>query len=612
MTAFTNPLRVRSHADRAPTGPRRPATTTRSSTALLLVATVAVLNVVGVVMVLSASSVASLTDYGSPWYFFFRQIMWTVLGLGAFVFAIRFDYRRWRGLIRPLLIISAVLLVVVLVPGVGIYVSGSRRWLGAGMLRFQPSEIAKLALLLYAADLVSRRGGELHDWRRVVRPVMLVLALFTALVMKEPDLGSAMVLAIVVLAVLVAGGVKKRHLAVVFGLGISAVTFLALAEPYRRTRMLTFLDPFADSSNAGYQISQSLIALGSGGLTGVGLGASRAKWNFLPNAHTDFIFAIIGEELGLIGCFLVMGLFIAFAVLGARAALRAPDRFGALIAAGRDRVGGGPGGHQHRRRRGPPAGHRHPAPVRVVRRLGADHHHARHRHPRERRAAGPHAPRTAPHGPAAHRTPYRRASVTPKVVTGTDVLISGGGTGGHVFPALALAEELVARGYARDRIRFVGAARGLEATAVPAAGFAIDLLPGPRPGTQRVGRGDPAEPPHQLRHVGRVRPRRRRSSVGSGPASSWASVATRRCPRWWPRAPGASRPSSTRPMPTPASPTGSRCASAPGPPSPCPARPSRARSSPATRSGPPSPRSSGRRWRRPWSRWSAAASAPAR
>jgi cell division protein FtsW len=331
MTAFTSPLRARRHVDGATTKER---TTTRSSTAVLLVATVAVLNVVGVVMVLSASSVASLTNYGSPWYFFFRQIMWTLLGLGAFVFALRFDYRRWRALVRPLLIASVVLLVVVLVPGIGIYVSGSRRWLGAGMLRFQPSEIAKLALLLYAADLVSRRSGELNDWRRVVRPVVLVLGMFALLVMKEPDLGSAMVLAIVVLAVLVAGGVKKRHLAVVFGLGITAVTFLALAEPYRRTRMLTFLDPFADASNSGYQISQSLIALGSGGFTGVGLGAGRAKWNFLPNAHTDFIFAIIGEELGLIGCFLVMGLFIAFAVFGARAALRAPDRFGALVAAG--------------------------------------------------------------------------------------------------------------------------------------------------------------------------------------------------------------------------------------------------------------------------------------
>jgi cell division protein FtsW len=327
MTAITNPLRAHRHTT-------RPATTTRSSTALLLVATIAVLNVVGVVMVLSASSVASLTDYGSPWYFFFRQIMWTVFGLVAFVFAVRFDYRRWRTLVRPLLIVSVVLLLAVLVPGIGVYVSGSRRWLGAGMFRFQPSEIAKLALLLYSADLVSRRAREVHDWRRVVRPVMLVLALFAALVMKEPDLGSAMVLAIIVLAVLVAGGVRKRHLAFVFGLGITAVTLLALLEPYRRARMLTFLDPFKDSTNAGYQISQSLIALGSGGFTGVGLGASRAKWNFLPNAHTDFIFAIIGEELGLIGCFLVMGLFIAFAILGARAALRAPDRFGALVAAG--------------------------------------------------------------------------------------------------------------------------------------------------------------------------------------------------------------------------------------------------------------------------------------
>ena len=229
MTAFTNPLRARAppppaprdHAPRRRRGRRPPCCSC---------ATVAVLNVVGVVMVLSASSVASLTDYGSSWYFFLRQLMWTVLGLVAFVFAVRFDYRRWRGLVRPLLIVSVVLLVVVLVPGIGIYVSGSRRWLGAGMLRFQPSEIAKLALLLYAADLVSRRAGELHDWRRVrAAGGAGARAGSPLLVMKEPDLGSAMVLALVVLAVLVAGGVKKRHLAVVFGLGITAVTFLACA-----------------------------------------------------------------------------------------------------------------------------------------------------------------------------------------------------------------------------------------------------------------------------------------------------------------------------------------------------------------------------------------------
>jgi cell division protein FtsW len=298
------------------------------------VATIVVLNVVGVVMVLSASSVASLTDYGSPWYFFLRELMWMALGLGAFVFGIRVDYRNWRRWVRPLLVVSTALLVVVLVPGVGIYVSGSRRWLGVSAFRFQPSEIAKLALLLYAADIVSRRGDELHDWRRVVRPVVLVLGGFVLLVMREPDLGSALVLALVVVAALVAGGVRPNHLAVVGAAGAAAVTLLALLEPYRRVRMLTFLHPFADSTNAGYQISQSLIALGSGGLTGVGLGAGRAKWNFLPNAHTDFIFAIIGEELGLIGCLLVLALFIIFGILGTRAALRAPDRFGALIATG--------------------------------------------------------------------------------------------------------------------------------------------------------------------------------------------------------------------------------------------------------------------------------------
>jgi cell division protein FtsW len=227
-----------------------------------------------------------------------------------------------------------ILLCLVLLPGVGIYVSGARRWMGYGIFRIQPSEIAKLALLVYTADIVSRRGKELYDWRRVMRPVVLMLGLFALLVMKEPDLGTTLVMAFLVIAVLVAGGVRAKHLFVVGGAGIVAISALAWLEPYRRERMLTFLHPFADSSNSGYQIAQSLIAIGSGGLTGVGLGASRAKWNFLPNAHTDFIFAIIGEELGLIGAFVVMGLFIVFGILGTRAALRAPDRFGTLLAAG--------------------------------------------------------------------------------------------------------------------------------------------------------------------------------------------------------------------------------------------------------------------------------------
>jgi cell division protein FtsW len=301
---------------------------------LLLAATIGVLNVVGAVMVLSASSVSSLTDYGSAWYFFQRQIAWTAVAVAAFMITARIDYHSWRRWVRPLLLVSGGLLFVVLIPGIGIEVAGSRRWLGTGALRFQPTEIAKLALLVFAADVVARRAKELHDWRRVLRPVLLVMVLLGALVLREPDLDSTIVLMLIAFTVLIVGGVRLRHLAVVGSVTAVAGTLLAISEPYRRARMFAFLNPSSDASSTGYQISQSLIAVGSGGWTGVGLGAGRAKWLFLPNAHTDFIFAIIGEELGLLGCTLVVALFVAFAVLGTRAALRAPDRFGTLLAAG--------------------------------------------------------------------------------------------------------------------------------------------------------------------------------------------------------------------------------------------------------------------------------------
>jgi cell division protein FtsW len=300
----------------------------------VLIAVVAVLNLIGLVMVLSASSVASLTSYGSPWHFFVRHLVWTAFGAIAFVVALRLDYRLWRRAVVPLLVVSLALLVAVLVPGIGINVAGARRWLGTAAWRFQPTEIAKLAVLVFTADLVARRAEQVLDWRRVLRPALLVLAIFAVLVVAQPDLDSTIVLALIVGVVLVVGGVPLRHLTAVGAAGAAIVAGLALAAPYRRVRVLTYLDPWADASNTGYQISQSMIALGSGGWAGVGLGAGRAKWLFLPNAHTDFIFAIIGEELGLIGCLLVVMLFATFAVVGTRTALRAPDRFGTLLAAG--------------------------------------------------------------------------------------------------------------------------------------------------------------------------------------------------------------------------------------------------------------------------------------
>jgi len=306
----------------------------RPSVYVLLLTTVGVLNVVGVVMVLSASSVASLTNYGSAWYFFERQVLWTLLGALVFAVTARIDYHVWRRWVIPMLVVCVALLVLVLVPGIGVYVAGSRRWLGSGAWRFQPTEPAKLALLIFSADVLARRAREVHDWRRAVRPVLLVFGLIAVLVMRQPDMASTIVLALIVGAALVVGGVRLRHLAVLGGAGVSAAALLAMIEPYRRARMLSFLNPVSDPGNTGYQISQSLIALGSGGWTGVGLGAGRSKWLFLPNAHTDFIFAIIGEEVGLLGCLLVVTLFAAFGVLGTRIALRAPDRFGTLLAAG--------------------------------------------------------------------------------------------------------------------------------------------------------------------------------------------------------------------------------------------------------------------------------------
>jgi len=299
-----------------------------------LASTVVVLNIVGLVMVLSASSVSSLSSYGSGWFFFERQLLWIALGAAVFVLASRFEYHQWRRLVTPLLIAAFALLVIVLVPNVGITVFGSRRWLGSGTFRFQPTEIAKLALLVYVADVLTRRSADLHDLRRTLRPVLIVFVAFAILVMREPDMASTMVLGLIVATGLIVGGLRVRHLWVMAGGAIGAAAILAIAEPYRRARVFSFLSPIHDKSNAGYQLTQSLIAIGSGGWTGVGLGAGRAKWLFLPNAHTDFIFAIIGEELGFIGCIAVIGLFVAFAVLGTRAAVRAPDRFGMLLAAG--------------------------------------------------------------------------------------------------------------------------------------------------------------------------------------------------------------------------------------------------------------------------------------
>jgi len=306
----------------------------RTPNSVLLILAVAVLNIIGLVMVLSASSVESLDSKGNPWWFFERQMMWTALGVVAFFLASRFDHRRWRRLAPLLLAVAFLLLTVVLIPGVGIYVDGARRWLGSGQFRLQPSEIAKFALLVFCADVLARRQHEVADWRRALRPIVSVLGAVALLMMLEPDLASFMVIAVTVSAMLVVGGIRARHLAALAAAGVFMITMFSFVVPWRRARMFSFFSGGQDAHAAGYQVTQSLIALVRGGWTGVGLGAGRAKWNFLPAAHTDFIFAVIGEELGVLGCALVVGLFVLIAVIGFRTAHRAPDRFGTVLAVG--------------------------------------------------------------------------------------------------------------------------------------------------------------------------------------------------------------------------------------------------------------------------------------
>jgi cell division protein FtsW len=306
----------------------------RSKTFVGLLGIITTLNLLGMVMVLSASSVTALDTYGSTWYIAMRQGLWLLAGVVMCVLVMRVDYHRWRPLALPALAASVLLLLLVLVPGVGMNVNGASRWLGYGPFSLQPSELAKLTVLLFLADLLARRAAWMHDLQLTLVPVTVVFGGIAVLLMLQPNLGTTLVLGAIVLAVLYVAGTPILPLGVLGAAGGLVATGLALAAPYRRERVLAFLDPWKDYQDTGYQNIQSLVGIASGGITGTGLGQSRAKWGFLPYAHTDFIFAIIGEELGLIGALIVVALFVALCILGARAAVLAPDRFGMLVAAG--------------------------------------------------------------------------------------------------------------------------------------------------------------------------------------------------------------------------------------------------------------------------------------
>jgi cell division protein FtsW len=309
----------------------RRAAATRRTVALLLGST-AFLTVAGLIMVLSASSVSAYAQYGSSFVFFQRQAGYALVGVAALVLTARMRYPVWQRLTVPLLAITVVLLALVLHPTAGIDANGASRWIAFGPVTIQPSEIAKLALIVFGAAVLAKKWDRLDDLGHIALPLLPVAGIVCAMVFLQPDLGTTIILTGTLALMLFVAGIRLRYLAI--GGATMAAASLALLKDYQWARITAFLHPWADAKNTGYQLIQSLIALGSGGWLGVGLGASRQKWMYVPNAHTDFIFSILGEELGLLGELVVLLAFAGLIVAGIRVAAKAPDAFGRMLAAG--------------------------------------------------------------------------------------------------------------------------------------------------------------------------------------------------------------------------------------------------------------------------------------
>jgi len=297
--------------------------------------TVLLLSCIGIVMVYSSSAVVAQAQYHDSAWFLKRQLLYTAIGLVAMSVAWRLHYAKLRQVTLPLLAFTFVALLLVLLPHIGREAGGARRWLSfGGPLNFQPAEMAKLALILYLANFLANRGARTKEFSAGIVPPLVVLCALAVPIVKQPDLGSALILAMVTFILLFVGGARLSHLFVLAVVAVPAVLAVIFHAGYRSHRLLAFLDPWKDPRGTGFHIIQSLLALGSGGVLGLGLGFSREKFFYLPERHTDFIFSIIGEELGLVGTVAVIVLFLLLATWGYRITSRAPDRYGALLASG--------------------------------------------------------------------------------------------------------------------------------------------------------------------------------------------------------------------------------------------------------------------------------------
>ena len=299
----------------------------------LLIVTM-VLALVGLVMVFSASAVVAGNRFHDSGYFLKRQLAWLTFGFVLLHVASRVDYVWWKRLSVPLLGLMALLLVMVLIPSLGVAAKGARRWLRLGPISIQPAEMVKLVAVIYLAAYLTKKEDRITSFSSGLLPVLFVIGVLSGLVLLEPDLGTVVVIGLVTIGLLFLGGAQVKHL---LGLGLCAVPVvlvLVLGSSYRRQRLLTFLAPWKDASNAGFQITQSFLAFGSGGPFGVGLGEGKQKLFFLPEAHTDFVLALVGEELGLVGTGAIILLFALFVVRGFQIAARARMPFGRYLGIG--------------------------------------------------------------------------------------------------------------------------------------------------------------------------------------------------------------------------------------------------------------------------------------
>jgi cell division protein FtsW len=301
-----------------------------------LVTVIGSLLVFGLIMISSAGVIYSETRFGDPYYFFKHQLLYGVLPGTLVLYVLqKIDYRFWKKFAVPFFFVSIVFLLLVFVPGIGSKVYGASRWIQLGPFSFQPSEMAKLATIIYlAAWLESRGSNRIKDMFEGVLPFLGIMGLIGFLIMKQPDTGTLGVIVLTSFAIYFVSGARINHLVWMSGFGMFALWILVKLEPYRFNRILAFLDPSADPQGIGYQINQALLAVGSGGFFGVGLGHSRQKFNYLPEPVGDSIFAIIGEELGMIGTTVLVVLFVMLALRGIKIAKNSPDMFGRLLATG--------------------------------------------------------------------------------------------------------------------------------------------------------------------------------------------------------------------------------------------------------------------------------------